>query len=131
MRKTFCDKCGDENKVDSEWVFGKELCPVCAEVIRDWLDGKTLELSDISKAEDRLPDKPVITDPECCGVCRGCKHSYSSRNEIDRTIIIGCLHYHKRLRYSFDEPCETITPETFKEHGEETYSNSHEYSEEE
>ena len=125
MKKTFCDKCGDEIKVDSEWVFGKELCPVCAEVIRDWLDGKTLELG------CETEDEPVITDPECCGVCRGCKHSYSSRNEFDRTIIIGCLHYHKRLRYSFDEPCETITPETFKEHGEEIYSNSHEYSEEE
>ena len=125
MRKTFCDKCGDENKVDSEWVFGKELCPVCAEVIRDWLDGKTLELG------CETEDKPVLTDPECCGDCRGCKHSYGSRNEFDRTIIIGCLHYHKRLRYSFDESCETITPEIFKERGEDIYSNSHEYSEEE
>jgi len=124
MKKTFCDKCGDEIKVDSEWVFGKELCPVCAEVIRDWLDGKTLELG------CETEDKPVIIDPECCGVCRGCKHSYGSRNEFDRTIIIGCLHYHKRLRYSFDESCETITPETFKEHGEEIYSDSNGYSEE-
>lgn len=125
MKKSFCDKCGDEIKVDSEYVFGYELCPVCAEVISDWLEGKTLEIG------SEVKDEPIITDPECCGDCRDCKHSYKSANEFDRTTIIGCLHYHKRLVYPLDEPCKTITPETFKEHGEEMYPNCHGYSEEE
>jgi hypothetical protein len=112
MKKSFCDKCGDEIKVDSEYVFGHELCPVCSGIIRDWLEGKTLELG------CETEDKPIITDPECCGVCRGCKHSYGSRNEIDRMIIIGCLHYHKRIVQSYDIPYESITPEAFKTRGE-------------
>lgn len=124
MKKSFCDKCGDEIKVDSEWVFGKELCPVCSGIIRDWLDGKTLELG------CETEDKPIITDPECCGVCLGCKYGHTAYSVSVRTIIIECRHYHKRIVQSYDIPYESITPEAFKTRGEDIILDCHGYSEE-
>lgn len=113
MKKTFCDKCGDEIKVDSEWVFGKELCPVCAEVIQDWLDGKTLELG------CETEDKPIITDPECCGECFKCTHFLTHDDPVERKAIVACRHYKKRLYFELgDIMVGSVTPLTFKDYGE-------------
>lgn len=126
MKKTFCDKCGDEIKVDSEYVFGKELCPVCAEIISDWLEGKTLELG------HKTEDKPIITDPECCGDCYKCMHFHTHGDPVERKAIVACRHYKKRLYFELgDIMVGSVTPLTFKDYGEEMYPNCHGYSEEE
>lgn len=38
MKKIFCDKCGDEIKVEVEYIYGRELCPKCVKALIKWLE---------------------------------------------------------------------------------------------
>ena len=118
MKKSFCDKCGDEIKVDSEYILGKELCPVCTEIISDWLEGKTLELG------CETEDKPIITNPECCGDCYKCTHFDTHGDPIEMKTIVACMHYKKKLYFELgDIMVGSVTPLTFKDYGEAFYSD--------
>lgn len=37
MRKTFCDKCGNEITEDVTMVFDYELCPECVKAVKDFI----------------------------------------------------------------------------------------------
>lgn len=133
MKRTFCDKCGDEIKENADWVFGKEICPICSGIISDWLNNKTSILDLAAAAEDDKEDQPVITDPECCGDCYECTHcSQMHCDPAKNEAIIVCRHYKKKLYF---EPGDIMvgspTPLKFKEYGEASFPDCHGYSEEE
>lgn len=136
-----CDRCSSYFEYDENMpnyiVFGNrhiivdlkrgkdfDICPKCMKEFEDWFWP-----SEEDKEDE--PDKPTITDPECRGVCLGCKYGHTAYSVSDRTIIIECRHYHKRIVQSYDVPYEPITPEAFKTRGEDIILDCHGYSEEE
>ena len=60
MRKTFCDKCGNEITEDVTMVFNHELCPECANAVDDFI---THSSRPATANWHRLPDdESVLVD---------------------------------------------------------------------
>lgn len=45
MTKTFCDRCNEEIKEDSIWVFEQELCPKCAKELREQFSKSSMRVN--------------------------------------------------------------------------------------